>query len=189
MMKHPLMYQMYQAYDDLTSPIRHAARISAPLFDESSPLWGKSSLVRNVVGGALKTTALLGLTFKRPPFGIDSVISGGKEIPVTEEVAMITPFCHLIHFKKETATPHPRVLVLGPISGHYATLLRATVQTLLRDHDVYITDWLNIRDVPMSAGLFDLDEYVLEVIRFLEFIGPGAHLFAVCQPTVPAVIA
>lgn len=189
MMKNPLMYSMYQTYADLTDPIRRAARVSAPLFDKSSPLWPKKSLVRDMLGGACEMTALLGLTFKRPDFGIHSVVSGGKEVAVTEVIATSTPFCNLLHFKKDMTAQQPRVLLLGPISGHYATLLRATVQTLLRDHDVYVTDWLNIRDIPISAGVFDLDEYVAEVIQFLEFIGPGTHLFAVCQPTVPALVA
>lgn len=189
MMKNPLMYQMYQAMEDLVSPIRHAARISVPFFDKTSPFWPKKSLLRDVVGGAVEMTALLGLTFKRPPFGINSVVCGGEEVAVQEEVVFATPFCHLLHFKKAKTVQQPRVLILGPISGHYATLLRATIQTMLRDHDVYVTDWLNIRDVPLSAGVFDLDEFIAEVIQFLEFIGPGTHLFAVCQPTVPGLIA
>ena len=189
MMKNPLMYSMYQTYADLTDPIRRVARVSAPLFDKSSPFWPKKSLLRDMLGGACEMTGLLGLTFKRPDFGIHSVVSGGKEVAVTEQVVTSTPFCDLLHFKKDTAVQQPRVLLIGPISGHYVTLLRATVQTLLRDHDVYVTDWLNVRDIPLSAGVFDLDEYVAEVIQFLEFVGPGTHLFAVCQPTVPALIA
>jgi polyhydroxyalkanoate depolymerase len=189
MMKNPLMYQMYQAYADLTNPIRSLARIATPLFEESMPLWPKKSLTRDIFRSGCKLTALLGLTFTRPPFGIDSVVSGGEEVAVTEEIVMSTPFCDLLHFKKEATAAQPRVLILGPISGHYATLLRATIHTMLRDHDVYVTDWLNIRDIPLSAGVFDLDEYVAEVIQFLEFLGPGTHLFAVCQPTVPALMA
>lgn len=189
MMKNPLMYQMYQAYADLTNPIRSLARIATPLFEESMPLWPKKSLTRDIFRSGCKLTALLGLTFTRPPFGIDSVVSGGEEVAVTEEIVMSTSFCDLLHFKKEATAAQPRVLILGPISGHYATLLRATIHTMLRDHDVYVTDWLNIRDIPLSAGVFDLDEYVAEVIQFLEFLGPGTHLFAVCQPTVPALMA
>lgn len=189
MMKNPLMYQMYQAYADVTNPVRTMARFAAPLFDESAPFWPKKSLTRDILGGACKLTALLGLTFKRPPFGIDSVVCGGKEYAVIEEITFSTPFCNLLHFKKDIDVAQPKVLILGPISGHYATLLRATIQTMLRDHDVYVTDWLNIRDVPLSSGVFDLDEYVAEVIQFLEILGPGTHLFAVCQPTVPALMA
>src|SRR5690606_25952410 len=188
-MKNPLMYQMFQVAEDFVKPMRTAAKIAVPFFDKSSPLWPKNSVTRDLAGGALQMTALLGLTFKRPPFGIDSAVCVDEEIAVTEEVVLATPFCHLLHFKKEKSLSQPRVLILGPISGHYATLLRATIQTMLRDHDVYVTDWLNIRDVPLSKGVFDLDEFVVHVIQFLEFIGPGTHLFAVCQPTVPAVIA
>lgn len=189
MMKNPLMYQMYQAYADITNPIRSLARIATPLFEEQMPFWPKKSLTRDIFRGTCKLTALLGLTFTRPPFRIDSVVCGGEEVAVTEEIVFSTPFCDLLHFKKDTTAQLPRVLILGPISGHYATLLRATIHTMLRDHDVYVTDWLNIRDVPLSAGVFDLDEYVAEVIQFLELLGPGTHLFAVCQPTVPALMA
>ena len=110
-------------------------------------------------------------------------------MPVTEEIALELPFGRLLHFAKDVDTPQPRVLVAAPLSGHFATLLRGTVATLLRDHDVYITDWPNARDVPLEAGRFGVEDYVDYLIRFLEEIGPGAHLLAVCQPCVQALAA
>ena len=110
-------------------------------------------------------------------------------MPVTEETALDLPFGRLLHFAKDIDTPQPRVLVAAPLSGHFATLLRGTVETLLRDHDVYVTDWANARDVPLEAGRFGVDDYVAYLIRFLEAIGPGAHILAVCQPCVQALAA
>ena len=118
-----------------------------------------------------------------------SVTVGNREVAVTEEAALRTPFGTLLHFKKDIDLAQPRVLVIAPLSGHFATLLRATVRTMLPEHDVYITDWHNARDVPTEAGRFGFDEYIEHLIRFLEAIGPGAHMVAVCQPCVAALVA
>jgi poly(3-hydroxybutyrate) depolymerase len=108
---------------------------------------------------------------------------------VHEEVTLVAPFGTLLHFRKDTKAVHPPVLLAAPLSGHFATLLRETVRTLLRDHDVYLTDWHNARDVPLRHGGFSLDDYTAQLIAFLEAIGPGAHLVAVCQPCVAALAA
>jgi poly(3-hydroxybutyrate) depolymerase len=113
----------------------------------------------------------------------------GKEVAVREESVYRTPFGTLLHFKKDLGTTQPRVLLVAPMSGHFATLLRDTVRTMLADHDVYITDWHNACDVPLAAGHFGLDEYVEHVMTFLGVIGPGAHLMAVCQPCVAVLAA
>jgi poly(3-hydroxybutyrate) depolymerase len=188
-MRNPLMYQMYQLYADMKSPVRAMARAASPLFTHPASAWCKTSLFRQMLGAACDITALAGLTHHRPPFNLENVLVGNTEFEITEEVVAATPFCELLHFKKEGAAPQPRVLVVAPVSGHFATLLRATVQTMLRDHDVYITDWLNIRDVPLSAGEFGLDEYTEHIIHFMEKMGPGSHVLAVCQPTVPVLMA
>jgi polyhydroxyalkanoate depolymerase len=108
---------------------------------------------------------------------------------VHERVADATPFATLLHFKKDVAIEQPRVLVVAPLSGHFATLLRGTVTTLLPEHDVYLTDWRNARDISLSHGRFGLDEYIDHIIRFLEAIGPGGHVVAVCQPCVTVLAA
>jgi poly(3-hydroxybutyrate) depolymerase len=110
-------------------------------------------------------------------------------VPVRDEAVLVTPFATLLRFAKEHDVVQPRVLVVAPLSGHFATLLRGTVQTMLPDHDVYITDWHNARDVSLEHGRFGFDEYVDHLIRFLETMGPGAHLVAVCQPCVAALAA
>jgi polyhydroxyalkanoate depolymerase len=129
------------------------------------------------------------LTHSRPAFDIHEVASGNQIAQVREEVALSLPFGNLLHFRKDTEAPQPRVLVIAPLSGHFSTLLAGTVRTLLSDHDVYLTDWANARDVPLSAGTFGVDDYVAYLIRFMETIGPGAHLLAVCQPCVQALVA
>jgi poly(3-hydroxybutyrate) depolymerase len=113
----------------------------------------------------------------------------GEPVPVTEEIVMATPFATLLRFRKQGAPAQPKVLVVAPMSGHFATLLRDTVRTTLQDHDVYVTDWHNVRDVPLSAGRFGLDEYTEHIIDFLAKMGPNANVIAVCQPTVAALAA
>src|SRR5262249_9759578 len=111
------------------------------------------------------------------------------EVEVREEIAEATAFGQLLHFRKDIDQAQPRVLLVAPLSGHFATLLRATVRTMLPEHDVYITDWLNVRDVPAAEGAFGFDDYVGPLIHFLEMIGPGAHVIAVGQPCVAVLIA
>ena len=129
------------------------------------------------------------LTHHRPPFGIDTVRVGNKEVAVVEEVMDDTPFGGLLHFRKDGTAVQPRVLLVAPLSGHFPTLLRATVRTMLPEHDVYITDWKNARDIPVTEGCFGVEAFVDHVIRFLEAIGPGGHVVAVCQPAVAVLAA
>jgi poly(3-hydroxybutyrate) depolymerase len=129
------------------------------------------------------------LTHSRPSWGIDTVMVDDEEVAVHEEPKLMAPFGTLLHFRKDTKAVHPPVLLAAPLSGHFATLLRETVRTLLRDHDVYVTDWRNARDVPLWQGKFGLDEYTTTLIDFMAAIGPGVHLVAVCQPCVAAIAA
>ncbi len=130
------------------------------------------------------------LTHKRPDYNINQVRCGNALVAVREEVLLDLPFGNLLHFAKDDVeTEQPRVLLVAPMSGHFSTLLRSTVQTLLRDHDVYITDWKNARDVPLADGRFGFDDYIDYVITFLQDMGPGAHILSVCQPCVPAFAA
>ena len=133
--------------------------------------------------------ARAGLTHVRPAYGINSITVGNQEVEVSEVPTLKLPFGTLLNFKKDVSVEQPRVLVVAPLSGHFATLLRSTVRTLLPDHDVYITDWHNARDVSLDHGPFGFDDYVAYLIRFLEELGPGAHLVAVCQPCVQALAA
>ncbi len=181
-------YQLYQNYADATDPLRACARMMAPVLGTTWPGMPVNPYVRKMAS-ACEVFARTQLTHSRPPFGIPTVEEGGRTVSVQEEVISATPFCSLLHFRKDSALVQPKVLVVAPMSGHFATLLRGTVKTLLRDHDVYITDWRNARDIALEHGRFGLDEYVSHVIDFLGVLGPGAHLLAVCQPTVAALTA
>ena len=181
-------YQLYQQYADATDPLRAWARMMAPVFGVGWPGMPAHPLMRKLAS-ACEVFARTQLTHTRPAFDIGAVQEGGRTIAVQEEVVSATPFCTLLRFRKATSGPQPRLLVVAPMSGHFATLLRGTVKTLLRDHDVYITDWRNARDVEPGHGRFGMDEYVSHVIGFLEQLGPGSHLLAVCQPTVAALSA
>jgi polyhydroxyalkanoate depolymerase len=183
-----MLYQAYQAYADASEPFRAMARAGIR-FGSVFKVLGKEALWRNIAA-LLELTARARMTHSRPPFGIDTVMVGNREVAVREEVVLSLPFCNLLRFAKDDlATAQPKMLVVAPLSGHFATLLRNTVETLSRDHDVYITDWKNARDIPLSQGRFGFDDYVDYVIRFLETLGPDSHLLAVCQPCVQALAA
>ncbi len=175
-----MLYRAYQNHADLMSPLRMAAQYLG------TAMWvgnSERSITRRLAAG-FEVFSRMALTHRRPAYGIASVMVDGAETAVREEKTLVSPFGTLLHFRKDTTVVQPPVLLAAPLSGHFATLLRETVRTLLRDHDVYITDWHNARDVPLSQGRFGLDEYTLQLIRFMEAIGPGAHMVAVCQPCV-----
>ena len=182
-----MLYQSYQFQDDLIAPLRHAARATQSAAGTAA--WTMGESVRRQMLAGLEMISRFELTHARPAFGIAPVPVGNRLVPVTERVALDLPFGKLLHFAKDIDTPQPRVLVVAPLSGHFATLLRGTVATLLRDHDVYITDWVNARDVPLDAGRFGVEDYIAYLIRFLEAIGPRGHILAVCQPCVQALAA
>src|SRR4028119_1404721 len=125
----------------------------------------------------------------KPDFGLETTVIDGRVVPVHEEIVLRKPFGQLKRFRREGIEGSPRLLIVAPMSGHYATLLRGTVERMLPGHDVYITDWRDAKLVPTDAGRFDLDDYVDYLISFLEHIGPGAHMLAVCQPSVPCYAA
>ena len=183
-----MLYQAYQTQSDLMSPLRLMAQST------SAHLWldnTEGSWLRKL-SSSLEIFSRMRLTHARPAYGITSVKVGELELPVAEKSVLSLPFGTLLHFKKETPpnTAHqPPVLLVAPLSGHFATLLRETLRTLLQDHDVYITDWHNARDVALTQGPFGLDDYIEHMIHFVEAIGPGTHVVAVCQPCVAALAA
>ncbi|SDP45420.1 poly(3-hydroxybutyrate) depolymerase [Rhodoferax sp. OV413] len=180
-----MLYQAYQLQSDLMSPFRLMAQ------SLGANLWFKDtdrSPVRRIAA-ACDVFSRLRLTHTRPSYGITSVKVGDKEVEVVEETTLSMPFGTLLHFKKPGVADQPPVLLVAPLSGHFATLLRETLRTLLQDHDVYITDWHNARDVALTHGAFTLDDYAEHMIRFIEEIGPGSHVVAVCQPCVAALAA
>ncbi|MDP9056340.1 MAG: polyhydroxyalkanoate depolymerase [Pseudomonadota bacterium] len=184
-----MLYNGFQALTDLLLPARTAAATALWLRDEYFPGLDDWPVPRYMLA-LCEVVGASAITHSRPSFGISEVLCGNALVTVREEVVLDLPFGKLLHFAKDdVATPQPRMLVVAPLSGHFATLLADTVATLLCDHDVYITDWTNARDVPQSAGRFGLEDYTDYVIRFLQYLGPRSHLLAVCQPCVPALTA
>ncbi|MES3011636.1 MAG: polyhydroxyalkanoate depolymerase [Pseudomonadota bacterium] len=180
-----MLYQAYQLQSDLMSPMRLLAQAS------SAGLWlrqTEGSMLRKI-SAACEVMSRMRLTHSRPAYGITSITVGDDTFPVTEEQTLSLPFGTLLHFRKEGVSGQPPVLLVAPLSGHFATLLRETARTLLQDHDVYITDWHNARDVSLREGAFGLDDYIEHMMRYLAAIGPGAHVVAVCQPCVAALAA
>ncbi|HEY8023306.1 MAG TPA: polyhydroxyalkanoate depolymerase [Burkholderiaceae bacterium] len=185
-----MIYDAYQAYTDFMTPMQALAEAARAQL--GAPMFAQCESARKVAA-ACEVFLAGKVTHSRPPFQLEKVMTGegatAFEVSVTEEAIHVAPFATLLHFKKQGVTGQPRVLIVAPMSGHFATLLRETVRTMLADHDVYITDWHNARDVPLSAGRFGLDEYTQYVMDFLAVMGPGSHLMAICQPCVPALAA
>lgn len=182
-----MLYQAYQNQSDLSSPLRLMAQsMSAMLWMNQT----EGSWLRKMSAG-MEVISRMRMTHSRPDYGIHSVTVDDEVYPIEEETVLSLPFGSLLHFRKTAALAElqPKVLLVAPLSGHFATLLRETARTLLQHHDVYITDWHNARDVSLRHGPFGLDDYIDHMIKFTQTIGPGAHLVAVCQPCVAALAA
>jgi poly(3-hydroxybutyrate) depolymerase len=185
-----MMYHAYQAQSDFMWPVRTLARAAAPMLTDTTLGVGGHPPHRQLAA-ACEVLRLSEVTHRRPDWGIDSVAVGGEPVPVAEQVVARTPFGTLLRFAKPAlnGAAQPKVLVVAPMSGHFATLLRDTVRTMLPDHDVHITDWHNARDVPLRDGRFGLAEYTEHLMAFMAALGPGAHMVAICQPCVAALSA
>jgi poly(3-hydroxybutyrate) depolymerase len=186
-----LLYQLYDWQRAAMEPWRLLARAGNEIYGHPDSPLSYLPGSRNVAA-AFDLMTRLTQRYERPEFGIDSVQVGSREYRVREVYELAKPFCRLLHFVKdgvtqEGAARQPRVLVFAPLSGHHATLLRDTVRTLLPDHDVWVTDWLDARDIPITAGPFHFDDYVAYVREFIRFVGPDCHAMSVCQPTVPVL--
>ncbi len=183
-----MIYLAYQTATDFMEPFRAVAQVAASMLGGSAGGFADNYFFRTM-SASFELLSRTRLTHGRPSYHLDTVTVGNSEVKVVEEAAFATPFGTLLHFRKDVESAQPRVLVVAPLSGHFATLLRNTVETLLPENDVYITDWHNARDVPKDAGVFGFDEYVDHVIQFLEHMGPGSHVIAVCQPCVQVLVA
>lgn len=181
-------YKAFQAQADIMAPIRLAAGMANAAL-AFCPEWIRQVPPLAQVSAGWEMISRAGITHRRPDYGFRSVRIDGQDVPVTEEITASTPFGNLVRFRKQGDPDQPRILLVAPLSGHFATLLRGTVETLLPDNDVYITDWRNAREAPVDAGAFGFDEYVEHVIAFMETIGPGSHLMSVCQPCAHALAA
>ncbi len=182
-----MLYEAYQAQRDLTAPARAVATWTSGLLSMLPERLRDVGTVR-LAAATAELVSRAAFTHERPAWGIDSVTCAGTEVAVREEIAVATPFGDLVHFVKDGAPEQPRVLLVTALAGHFSTLLRPTAHTLLADHDVYVTDWHNARDIPVAEGAFGFDDYVADLITFLGHIGPGAHVMGVCQPC-PATLS
>lgn len=183
-----MLYHLYDSMQAMLAPARLMAEMTkTALQNPISPL-SYHPAARTLSAGAElfeRTTRKFG----RPEFGLSETTIDGKKIKVTEETIDEKPFCTLTRFKRDTKRNDPKILIVAPMSGHFATLLRGTVEALLPHHDVYITEWNDARLVPLSEGRFNLDDYVAYVMDYFKIVGENTHVMAVCQPAVPVFIA
>lgn len=183
-----MIYHMYEMQKQALRQASAFARVSSSLLQ--SPFNPFSYLdASSIVSAALDVFAHSTEHYGKPEFGFKTVCIDGKDVGVREDIVLRKPFGQLKRFVRDGVAQQPKVLIVAPMSGHYATLLRGTVEQMLPDHDVYITDWRDAKMVPLADGFFDLDDYIDYVIDYLDHIGPGAHVIAVCQPSVPVYAA
>ena len=194
-----MLYQIFETQRTLMEPFADFAQAASKLYSNPLSPLGQNQLGQRISAG-YDLLYRLGKDYEKPQFGIQSVEVNGVDVAIHERIEIDKPFCELRRFKRYTDDSNtltslkgqPVVLIVAPLSGHYATLLRDTVKTMLKDHKVYITDWKNARLVPLSDGEFHLDDYVnyvQEFIRYLQKHYGNCHIMSVCQPTVPVLAA
>jgi len=191
-----MLYQFYEAQRALLSPFAEFASASSKLYNHPLSPFTHTPMAHRISAG-LDLMHRLSKEYEKPEFEITSVMVDGIDVAVQEQVAVDKPFCRLLRFKRFTDNlpmltkmkDQPTVLIVAPLSGHHATLLRETVRSMLQDHKVYITDWTDARMVPTEAGPFHLDDYVAYVQEFIRHCGPEVNVISVCQPTVPVLAA
>jgi len=183
-----MLYYAYQAQRDAFTSVQLIAEAFRGILEPHWPVIGDLPVMRQAAA-AMNMLSHAGISHEHPPFGIDHVTIDDAAVPVSEEIAVSTPFCDLLHFRKDGSQDQPKLLMVAPLSGHFSTLLRGTVATALPDHDVYLTDWINARSVALRHGRFGLDDFVDVIIQFIRHLGPNLHVMAVCQPSVPVLAA
>ena len=189
-----MLYQIYETQRALMAPFSEFASATAKLYDHPMSPFAHAPWAQRV-SASFDLMHRLAKEYEKPSFAITAATVGGVEVAVQEQVAIDKPFCRLLRFKRFTddedalsqMKSQATVLVVAPLSGHHATLLRDTVKCLLHDHKVFVTDWADARMVPLDAGPFHLDDYVAYVQEFIRHIGPDVHVISVCQPTVPVI--
>ncbi|MCX7676091.1 MAG: polyhydroxyalkanoate depolymerase [Alteraurantiacibacter sp.] len=184
-----MLYYAYEMHRQMMSAASTWAQVGANVLSNPALPFGYFGL-GPALASALRVFAHIYQERGKPAFGIDAVEVEGELFPVSEQVVLEKPFGSLRHFRREGLPAEaPRLLIIAPMSGHYATLLRGTVARMVQNQEVWITDWADAKMVPLDAGMFDLDDYIDYLIEFLHFIGEGTHVLAVCQPSVPAFAA
>lgn len=189
-----MLYQFHELNRAFLNPLTQWAEASSKLFTNPVSPLAHTPYAQRIAAG-YELIFRLGKDYEKPEFGITSVTIDGQEVQIAQSTAVLKPFCKLLHFKKVLSDKElnkldqPKVLLVAPLSGHHSTLLRDTVRSLLTKHDVYITDWIDARMVPVSVGPFHLHDYIYYIQDFIHFLGKGTHVISVCQPTVPVLAA
>ena len=187
-----MLYHAYEFTHAALAPARNIAKIAYD-WNTSSANPFRDSYISRLQLAQLESFLNGSKRYAKPEFGLPCVEIDGQEVAISEHIIYEKPFCQLIHFKRDIKRNDPPVLIIAPLSGHFATLLRGTVKKMLENHDVYITDWTDARDVPLSQGNFDLDDYTDYVTEFCEYLhkkhGERVHVMGVCQPGVPAMVS
>jgi len=189
-----MLYQLHEMNRTLLNPLIQWAEASSKLFTNPVSPFAHTPFAQRIAAG-YELVYRLGKDYEKPQFGITTAEVNGQSVTISEEVVMEKPFCKLLHFRKNlgakasSSLPLPKVLLVAPLSGHHATLLRDTVRGLLNNHDVYITDWTDARMVPLEKGAFHLHDYIYYVQDFIRFLGADLNVISVCQPTVPVLAA
>lgn len=185
-------YYAYEMAHAIVSPMRLGAQTLRSMLLWPFNPFSKTTMAKNMAA-ACEVFENITRRYGKPEFGLKETKIGGLQVPVEQTVVLHKPFCNLVHFGRDESVVgrrhDPKVLIVAPMSGHYATLLRGTVAAMLPEHDVYITDWMDARDIPVTNGRFDFDDFVDYVIDFVKFIGTNTHVIAVCQPAVPVLVA
>jgi poly(3-hydroxybutyrate) depolymerase len=183
-----MLYQTYDLYSRTAELMNGFIAVGQQLMTHPYNPYKRTLLGKSIIAG-LDSAFHHTKVYDKQPFDITSTLIDGETVEVIEEVIVEKPFCNLIHFRQDTDVQQSKLFLVAPLSGHHATLLKATIERLVADHDVYITDWLDAKNVPLSDGEFGFDDYVSYLIEFMQEIGEDIHLLAVCQPTVQALIA
>lgn len=183
-----MLYHMREIAHASFAPARAAADLTGRILRHPANPWRESAPARWLAAGC-EVFDNVTARYDKPEFDLHATVIDGRDVPVVEEVIQREPFCDLLHFRRLASRADPRLLVVAPMSGHYATLLRDTVRALLPNHEIYVTDWLDAAMVPLADGGFDLDDYIDYVIDFIHTLGPDTHVLAVCQPAVPVLAA
>ena len=192
-----MLYAMIEMHRAAASPMRMMARMNRIFYESDLNVLSRTEFGKSMAASASLVESLT-RTYGKPVWGLESTEINGKSVDVDVEVVWSEPWCQLLHFKRDSEeladalghdTPQPRLLIVAPLSGHYATLLRGTVEAFLPHFEVYITDWTDARMVPVMQGRFDLDDYISYVRTMISEVGPGANVLAVCQPGPPTLAA
>lgn len=186
-----MLYQLHEMNRTMLSPLIQWAEASSKLFTNPVSPLAHTPFAQKIAAG-YELMFRLGKDYEKPAFGISSVEIDGQHVSIVEDIALEKPFCKLLHFRKDSGKAHanqPKILLVAPLSGHHATLLRDTVKALLTEHDVYITDWTDARMVSLDHGAFHLHNYIYYVQDFIRHLSPNLNVISVCQPTVPVLAA